>query len=114
MTKREELQERYEDALVALMMDELAQVEGRKALEENERLKNDSEFSVPSAAEQRCLRLISSYFVKQSFSHAAHIVSKAAAKAAVVVLIRTFFVYICICSIRGSQNTYLELDCYSI
>ena len=35
MTRREMLLEQYEDALFALMMDEVAAVEGQKALEEN-------------------------------------------------------------------------------
>ena len=39
MTRREKLQEQYEDALFALLMDDLAVEEGKKAYEENERLK---------------------------------------------------------------------------
>ena len=34
MTRREQLQEQYEDALFALLMDELARSEGEKLLEE--------------------------------------------------------------------------------
>ena len=50
MTRREKLQEQYEDALFALLMDDLAVEEGKKAYEENERLKADSSFEVPSKA----------------------------------------------------------------
>ena len=35
MTRREELQEAYEDAMFALLMDYVAESEGEKALEEN-------------------------------------------------------------------------------
>lgn len=35
MTRREELQEAYEDAMFALLMDYVAESEGKKALEEN-------------------------------------------------------------------------------
>ena len=34
MTRREMLMDRYEDALFALLMNEVAEAEGRKALEE--------------------------------------------------------------------------------
>lgn len=40
MTRREKLQEQYEDALFALLMDDLAVEEGKKAYEENKRLKS--------------------------------------------------------------------------
>ena len=54
MTRREKLQEQYEDALFALLMDDLAVEEGKKAYEENERLKADSSFEVPSESRKRC------------------------------------------------------------
>lgn len=47
MTKHEKLQEQYEDALFALLMEEFAAEEGKSALEENERLKCDPAFDVP-------------------------------------------------------------------
>lgn len=39
MTRQELLVEQYEDALFALIMDKVAEVEGQKAIEENQRLK---------------------------------------------------------------------------
>lgn len=65
MTRREELQERYEDALFALMMDEVATAEGKKALEENERLKNDPDAAVPEDVSKRCLKTIRRHFAQQ-------------------------------------------------
>lgn len=41
MTRREELQEAYEDAMFALLMDYVAESEGEKALEENRVLQED-------------------------------------------------------------------------
>ena len=41
MTRREELQEAYEDAMFALLMDYVAESEGKKALEENRALQKD-------------------------------------------------------------------------
>ena len=48
MTKREQLIEQYEDALFALLMDSVAEEEGKKAIELNERLKADPEAEVPA------------------------------------------------------------------
>ena len=60
MTKREQLQERYEDALFALMMDTLDRIEGCSALELNERLPKE----IPPDIEKKCLGIIFSYFKK--------------------------------------------------
>lgn len=58
MTRHEQLQERYEDALFALLMDELAAAEGQRAEEEKERLQNDPSAAVPEDLDRRCTRLI--------------------------------------------------------
>lgn len=58
MTRREMLMEQYEDALFALIMDEVAEVEGQKALEENQRLKESGELVIPEEVSQRCQRVI--------------------------------------------------------
>ena len=47
MTRRENLRDQYEDALFALLMDDLAWQEGERLLELNERLKNDPDADVP-------------------------------------------------------------------
>ena len=58
MTKREQLIEQYEDALFALLMDSVAEEEGKKAIELNERLKADPEAEVPAEVRRRCEKLI--------------------------------------------------------
>ncbi len=58
MTRHEQLQERYEDALFALLMDELAAAEGQRAEEEKERLRDDPSAAVPEDLDRRCARLI--------------------------------------------------------
>lgn len=65
MNRREQLQDRYEDALFALLMDEIATKEGKKAIEENERLKNDPSAAIPEDVDQRCLQTIRRRFVRQ-------------------------------------------------
>ena len=66
MTRQEELREQYENALFALMMDEVAISEGKKALVENERLKNDPTAEVPENVSKRCQRTIRQYFAKKT------------------------------------------------
>ena len=54
MTNHERLTEQYEDALFALLMDSVAEEEGKQALELNERLKADPAAEVPESARRRC------------------------------------------------------------
>lgn len=58
MTRREWLVEQYEDALFSLIMDEVAEAEGRKAIEENQRLKESDEVVIPEELNRRCKQTI--------------------------------------------------------
>lgn len=58
MTRRERLVEQYEDALFSLIMDEVAEAEGRKAIEENQRLKESDEVVIPEELNRRCKQTI--------------------------------------------------------
>jgi len=62
MTNREKLQENYEDSVLALLMDEFAQSEGKRYIEENERLRQDPDAAVPEEIEKRALQLIDQRF----------------------------------------------------
>lgn len=77
MDKQERLQEQYEDALFALIMDKIATAEGKWAIEENERLKNDPDAAVPEDLDKRCLQTIRRHFAKQK----AHIAGRFTIKA---------------------------------
>lgn len=77
MNRREQLQDRYEDALFALLMDEIATKEGKKAIEENERLKNDPSAAVPEDVDKRCLQTIRRHFAKQKAHTAGRFTIKA-------------------------------------
>lgn len=67
MKTREQLQEEYEDALFALLMYDVAELEGRRAEEENERLRNDPNARVPEDLDRKCLQLINRHFLKKKF-----------------------------------------------
>lgn len=84
MTRREKLQERYEDALFALMMEEVATLEGKKALEENERLKNDPDEAVPEEVSRRCRKTIRRQFAKRGAATAGRVTVKAFSRIALV------------------------------
>ena len=66
MTRREELQEAYEDAMFALLMDYVAESEGEKALEENRVLQEDPDAEVPQGVRRACLKEIHRAFRKKS------------------------------------------------
>lgn len=66
MTRRENLRDQYEDALFALLMDDLAWQEGERLLELNERLKNDPDADVPEEVMARCRKVINREFTKKT------------------------------------------------
>lgn len=82
MNRRERLQDRYEDALFALLMDDIATMESKKAEEENERLKNDPSAAVPEDLDRRCMQLIRRHFAKQKARAAGRFTMKAMKKVA--------------------------------
>lgn len=90
MTRREQLQEQYEDALFALLMDEVAESEGMKALAENERLKQDTESEVPTEVVRRCRKTIDREFAKQSVRSVGRLSWKVIHKVAIVALLGIF------------------------
>lgn len=58
MNRNDRLYNDYEDALFALLMDEVAQEEGARLLEEDERLKNDPNAAVPPELDKKSLETI--------------------------------------------------------
>ena len=91
MTHREELYEKYQDALFALLMDEGANAEGKKALEENERLKKDPTAGVPPEVSERCLKRIDREFRKQDTKKMRKVTFKVAQYVAIIMLTGLLF-----------------------
>lgn len=85
MNRREQLQGQYEDALFALLMDEIATIEGQKAEEENRRLQNDPSAAVPEDLDRRCMQLIHRHFAKQKARAAGRFTIKAMKRVAMAV-----------------------------
>lgn len=84
MTRREQLQDQYEDALFALLMDEMASAEGEKAIAENERLKNDPDAAVPEEITKACMQTIRRHFAKEKAKAAGRFTAKAFTKIALL------------------------------
>lgn len=84
MTRKEQLYERYEDALFALLMDEVAQSEGEKAAEECVRLNADPSAAVPEETNKRSMRTIRRHFVRQQARTAGRFTARAFGRVAMV------------------------------
>lgn len=65
MTNREQLYENYEDALFAILMDDLAETEGERLLELNQQLQDDPNAAIPDEVRQRCIAVINREFAKK-------------------------------------------------
>ena len=87
MTRREMLMEQYENALFALLMDEVAESEGRKAIEENERLKERGEPIISDTSRQRCMKTIARKTTQQDVKRYGRVASRIITKVAVAALV---------------------------
>lgn len=87
MTRREMLVEQYEDALFALLMDEVAEAEGQKALEENQRLRESGELVIPDNLRQRCHSAIARKSAEIGLKQFSRGLTKIVTKVAVVALV---------------------------
>ena len=86
--QRQQLMEQYEDAALALLMDEYAEEEGARLLQEFEELgQNGASPEIPAELDAKCRQLINSAFKKQNSKPLAKRVGKFAAKAAAVFLV---------------------------
>ena len=90
MTRREKLMAQYEDALFALIMDEVAEAEGRIAIEENQRLKESGEVEIPAEMSRRCKRTILRKTSENNIKRYGKGVGKVLNKVAIVALMAVF------------------------
>ena len=72
MSTRQRLMEQYEDALFAVIMNDIMAEEGKELLKESACLKANPGFTVPEETTRRCLNAIARDFGKQKRAHAAH------------------------------------------
>lgn len=87
MTRKEELRDNYEDALFALLMESVIEEEGKRLIEENERLKNDPTFEVPDEVKQRCTKTIRKAFARKNRKSSGKVAYRAFSNVAAVILL---------------------------
>lgn len=87
MTKREILLEQYEDALFALLMDDVALVTGKAAVLEKEQLKGSLDFAISEEADKKCEKSIANHYRRQATRTAGKVFSHIVGKVAVVSLV---------------------------
>lgn len=114
MTRHEQLMENYEDALFALLMDEVAQREGEKLRKENRRLQEDPAAAVPLRTDQRCLRTIRSALSqtkrKSALRTARRVFSKVSVVAVACIMLFAV-VYAAVPEVRvGTLNLLIEVS----
>ena len=89
MTKYEQLMENYEDALFALLMERAIEEQGARFLEENERLKNDTGFSIAAGLNRKINRLINRMFCEGNADKMWRFTGRLIRRVAVIVLVAT-------------------------
>ena len=89
MTRHERLLENYEDAYFALLMEDVAQMEGARLDQLNMELQNDPHTAVPEELTKRCLKTINAHFSNMRRSSSLRIVKKAINLAAILIAIST-------------------------
>ena len=70
MPNRNQIQEQYEEALFALLMDDVAEEEGRELLKRAETLNRDTNATVPDDLDQKCRKIIGKAGQKERWEHA--------------------------------------------
>ena len=66
MKRQEQLQEAYEDSLFTLLMNHVAELHGKQALQENRALREDPDAEVPQDIRRACLKAINRTFRKKN------------------------------------------------
>ena len=66
MNKKSQIMEHYEDALFSVLMNEIAEEEGKILIEQNNCLKSSEENAVPEIISARCLDLIEKQYRKKA------------------------------------------------
>lgn len=113
MNRREQLQERYEDALFELLMDDVFEMEGETLLQECERLNADPDAAIPEELDRKCRRLIRSSRRKERARSVGRLTARVLKKAAVAAAIAALLMGIAYAAIPefrvGILNIILKL-----
>lgn len=108
MNRNDRLYNDYEDALFALLMDKVAQEEGARLLEENERLKNDPNAAVPPELNKKSLETIRRTLAGRQHRHT-HTVGWYLSRLAAAILAALLLFAVAYASIPELQLRTLEM-----
>lgn len=104
-----QLQENYENALFALLMDEYAKEEGEHLLALQQELEENPDFQLPEGMEERGLKLIRKTYRKNNQKYAMRIAGKALTRVAVVVLTLNIAFGAFFVSVEAFRNKVLNM-----
>ena len=107
MTHYEKMRENYEDAVFYLLMDQLANEQGKKYKELNEQLKKAPAFVVPPEVSHACYRTIHKEFSKAHQAEAIRIAGKVFQRVAILIATLTLL-------ITGALAISPELRAYTL
>lgn len=107
MTHSEKMRENYEDAVFFLLMDQLANEQGKYYQEINEQLKNDPTFKVPCEVSQACYRTIHQEFSKINQTEIKRVAGKVFQRVAILIATLTLL-------ITGALAISPELRAYAL
>ena len=91
MNEDERLYEQYEDAFFALLMNRVAEANGKKLMQKNEELLTDPAAVVPEMLSKRCLRTIEKAYRKSQWKAAAKKATRVLNRVALWILVSLFF-----------------------
>lgn len=86
MTHRKKLQEQYEEAVFALLIDEVTEQERQELLAEAQRLNRDPDAAIPKELDRKCRRIIRGAARKEKRKTTGRVTVKVIQRVAVVVL----------------------------
>lgn len=87
MTQKEQLWEKYEDAVFAILMDAVAEQEGKRGLQLMEELEHDPSAQVPEEVQRKAEKTIRKAFAAKNRKSMKHFTFKVAQRIAVAVLV---------------------------
>lgn len=90
MNEDERLYEQYEDAFFALLMNRVAEANGKELMQKNEELLADPNAAVPETLSKRCLRTIEKAYRKSQWKAAAKKVTQVLNRVALWILVPLF------------------------
>lgn len=105
MTRQEILYDEYENALFALLMDDVSQAQGQQALAEKERLADDPTAAMPEALQTCCARIIRRNLAAGRRSAAGKAAFRLVSRVAVVLMIMILTLTVAFAASPAMQTT---------